>query len=83
MVKMYTVLVFVILKVCGLACYNNTKLNGILPKQNRYEMQVYSVSSEPSVEMYPVKKTSEYKTGCSLKSFLFCFLYGQAAELWL
>ncbi|VDI35691.1 Hypothetical predicted protein [Mytilus galloprovincialis] len=45
------------MKECGLACYNNTKVHGMHPEQDRYDMQVYSVSSEPSLQMYPVNKT--------------------------
>ncbi|XP_063436357.1 uncharacterized protein LOC134717794 [Mytilus trossulus] len=57
MVKMFTVLVFVIQTIHGLASYENSIHDSVNPQQNSYDMQVYVVSSEPSVEMYPAEKT--------------------------
>lgn len=59
---MFTVLVFVIQTIHGLASYeNSTHVDSVHPEHNKYDMQVYGVSSEPSVDLYPAEKTSEYK----------------------
>ncbi|VDI49783.1 Hypothetical predicted protein [Mytilus galloprovincialis] len=55
---MYTVLVFVIQTIHGLASYeNSTHVDSVHPEHNKYDMQVYGVSSEPSVDLYPAEKT--------------------------
>lgn len=59
---MYTALVFIFLKICGLVCNENTtSYYNVHPEQDKYEMQVYGLSSEPSLERYPVEKIGEYK----------------------